>query len=137
MRAWKPVAQMNPDEIRRMQGRKLHDFVNRHLFPFSPIYRRLFDEAGVDPKSIRSVEDLQRLPLSSKADLAPQDNPKAHRDFILQPDREKLRAGWGLGRILVRAVRERLRVRRPPRRAGRRARMMGSSKMKSVESRRR
>ena len=38
------------------------------------------------------MEELQKLPFTSKSDLLPSKvNPKGARDFLLQPDREKLR----------------------------------------------
>ncbi|MGH3797432.1 MAG: phenylacetate--CoA ligase family protein [Pseudonocardiaceae bacterium] len=36
----------------------------------SPFYRSWFREAGVDPRSIRTVADLRRLPLLDRSDLA-------------------------------------------------------------------
>jgi phenylacetate-CoA ligase len=41
----------------------------RHAYENVPLYRRKFDEAGVGPDDIRSLEDVQRLPFTTKADL--------------------------------------------------------------------
>jgi len=38
------------------------------LESFSPYYREKFKEWGIDPKSIQTVDDLQKIPLTSKAD---------------------------------------------------------------------
>ena len=34
-----------------------------------PFYRKSFDRAGIDPKSIRSLDDLPRLPITTRLDL--------------------------------------------------------------------
>lgn len=74
------------------QGARLHRFINEQLYPYSPFYRRLFDANKIDPRSIKSVEDLRRIPFTTKKDIAPTaDNPTRHLDLVLQPDMEKLR----------------------------------------------
>jgi phenylacetate-CoA ligase len=40
-----------------------------HAYANVPYYRDLFDRAGLGPNDLRSLPDLARLPLSSKADL--------------------------------------------------------------------
>jgi phenylacetate-CoA ligase len=40
-----------------------------HAYTRVPYYRRLFDVAGVDPKRIRTVADLARIPMTSRADI--------------------------------------------------------------------
>lgn len=71
-----------------MLGRYLRDVV----VPFSPHYRAVFREHGLDPGSIRSIEDLQRLPFTSKSDLInTSEAPQRSRDFILTPDPAVLR----------------------------------------------
>jgi len=51
-----------PDRIERHQWRRLQRLL-RHAWDTVPFYRRLFDEAGVTPDDIASVEDLRRLPI--------------------------------------------------------------------------
>ena len=38
----------------------------KHAYGQSPFYREHFDAAGVHPDGIRSMEDIQRLPLTEK-----------------------------------------------------------------------
>lgn len=81
-------------ELKRLQNKKLHYFITRHLYPFSPYYRRLFDENKINPDSIRTVRDLKGIPFTSKKDfINPQDgkSTKASLDFILQPDKERIK----------------------------------------------
>lgn len=56
------------DEIRALQLQRLQWTV-RHVYAQVPHYRRAFDDAGVVPDDIRHLEDLQRLPFTTKADL--------------------------------------------------------------------
>ncbi|MBU1671874.1 MAG: AMP-binding protein [Actinobacteria bacterium] len=78
---------MSFDEQREYRDRKLSYFVNNQLYPYSPYYRRLFDDNKIRPESIRGVADLRRLPFTYKADIAPDsENPERPRDFILAPD---------------------------------------------------
>lgn len=71
---------------------RLHRFVNEQLYPYSPFYRRLFDQHRIDPRSIRTVDDLRRIPFTVKKDIAPTaEEPSRHLDLVLTPDLEKLR----------------------------------------------
>ena len=71
------------------------------MYPFSPFYRELFKKAGVTPEQIRTVDDLRRVPLTSKTDLIPTtEDPARFKKFILQPDPESIRKAWPLNRKL-------------------------------------
>ncbi len=58
----------DPRRLREWQGRRLRKLV-RHAYTSVPFYRRLYDQAGVNPAAIRSVDDLERLPVITKAQL--------------------------------------------------------------------
>jgi phenylacetate-CoA ligase len=74
------------------RGAMLHRFINEQLYPYSPFYRRLFDDHHIDPRSIKTVEDLRRIPFTTKKDIAPTpEQPARHLDLVLQPDIVKLR----------------------------------------------
>jgi phenylacetate-CoA ligase len=51
-----------------MQTRRLRHIVG-HAYANVPFYRRLFDRAGVTPDNIRTLDDLPRLPIVTKAEL--------------------------------------------------------------------
>jgi hypothetical protein len=71
---------------------RLHRFVNEQLYPYSPFYRQFFDANKIDPHSIRTVDDLRRIPFTTKRDIAPTaENATRHLDFVLHPDLEKFR----------------------------------------------
>jgi phenylacetate-CoA ligase len=55
------------EEIRAAQDTNLVKQMER-LEKFSPYYRNKFKEWGLDPKSIKTVDDLVKIPLTSKAD---------------------------------------------------------------------
>lgn len=81
-------------ELKQLQNKKLHSFITKRLYPFSPYYRKLFDENKIDPASIRTVEDLRRLPFTSKQDFrdAIQKDPaKGTLAFCLQPDKDTIK----------------------------------------------
>lgn len=74
----------SPAAIRRIQERKLQETV-AHAFRSVPFYRQLYLEAGIDPFSIKSLDDLAQLPMVSK------------KDFLERPLSEVLAAGVSPG----------------------------------------
>ncbi len=60
---WWPV-----EQLRALQLLKLR-WLATHSFQQSPLYRRLWTEAGVWPEDIRSLDDVQQLPVVDKATL--------------------------------------------------------------------
>src|SRR3546814_17238252 len=55
-------------ELRELQLERLQWTV-RHAYENVPLYRRKFTEAGVTPDDIRTLEDVRRLPFTTKDDL--------------------------------------------------------------------
>ncbi len=101
MIGWQRLQRQSRAEQRQMQNALLQRYVREYLWPFSPFYRELFERAGVRPEQIRTVDDLRRLPLSSKKDLLPSaEDPQKFKKFILQPTPESIRASWPLSRKL-------------------------------------
>lgn len=88
---WDRVSHLRTDERRELQNRLLRKYV-RHQLPFSPYYRALFEKCKVGFDDIKTVDDLKRIPFSSKADIAPTaQEPAKPRQFILQPDEELIK----------------------------------------------
>ena len=94
MDPWKNIANLPKAAHQDLQNKKLHHFINRYLYPFSPYYRRLFDQKKINPRNIRTAADLADLPFTSKLDFINSNDPQKFREFILQPDQEKIRAHW-------------------------------------------
>lgn len=66
---WNPEYEMMPkSDLHRLQGERLRRTVER-VYRNVPFYRAKFDAAGVKPEDIQSVEDLVRLPFTTKQDL--------------------------------------------------------------------
>ena len=100
MSRWQRLQRMDAARMRELQDHLLRRFVREYL-PFHGFYREHLAQAGVALDSIRKVDDLRRVPLSSKRDLLPtEDDPQRFRRFILQPDAATLKAAWPLHRKL-------------------------------------
>ena len=54
--------------VRRYQTARLRALL-RHAYETVPFYRRRFDEAGIHPDQVRTLDDLQRVPVTLKSDL--------------------------------------------------------------------
>ena len=105
MDPWATIAHLSRQDIEDLQNRKLNRFVNQYLYPFSPHYQTLFDQNKIDPKSIKTTDDLRRIPFSSKLDFVPTpDNQDKARGFVLQPDKEKIKKFWPPSKTLPLAV---------------------------------
>jgi phenylacetate-CoA ligase len=76
---------------RDLQGRALHRYLRDCVLPFSAHYRRLFAENHLTAADFHSVDDLRKLPFSSKQDLLPTpEQPRRSLDFALIPDPKRL-----------------------------------------------
>ncbi len=83
---------MSPRQIKLAQEQKLLWFVNRVLIPGSPFYRKMLEEAGFKPGSVRDMDDFRKLPFTCKADIAPTpDDPERPLRLVLQNPETK---GW-------------------------------------------
>ncbi|MCB9018621.1 MAG: phenylacetate--CoA ligase [Prevotellaceae bacterium] len=59
---------MSREEMRKLQGIRLKRVVERVYHNCEP-YRKRMQEAGVSPEDIRSIDDIVKLPFTSKKDL--------------------------------------------------------------------
>jgi len=55
--------------LRRLQAEKLQRYLRTVVLPFSAHYQRVFGDLGLTADSIRTLEDLQKIPFASKIDL--------------------------------------------------------------------
>ena len=56
------------DELRALQLQRLKKTLY-HVYENSPVYRAKFDEKGVHPDDLNTLEDLSKFPTTTKADL--------------------------------------------------------------------
>jgi len=59
---------MAHDELKKLQLKRLQDVVKR-AYETVPYYKKRFNEAGIRPEDIKTLDDIQKLPLTTKDDL--------------------------------------------------------------------
>ena len=59
---------MGRDQLAALQGERLRQMVERIYFNV-PFYRNKLQETGIEPGDIRSIDDLRKLPFTTKQDL--------------------------------------------------------------------
>lgn len=66
---WNEKAEcMGIQETKQLQLEKLQQVVKR-AYENVPYYRKRFDKEGISPEDIRTLEDLEKIPFTTKADL--------------------------------------------------------------------
>jgi len=69
-RYWCPELETAPrTKLVEIQNEKL-EVLSRYVYEYSPFYRAKFDEAKLKPADIKSIEDLHKLPLTTKDEMA-------------------------------------------------------------------
>ena len=89
---WNPKTETMPrEDLRRLQGKKLKAVVER-AYAQSPFHRRLMDSARVKPSRVRRVEDVKRLPFTTRAEwMACQEGTPLFGDMLAQPKDDAVR----------------------------------------------
>ncbi|MHA1361121.1 MAG: phenylacetate--CoA ligase family protein [Candidatus Freyarchaeota archaeon] len=90
-RIYSEAETMPREELRKLQEKKALEMV-RYAYENSPYYHRKFDEAGVKPDDIKSLDDFyKKIPFTSKHELV--QSQREHPPFgeFLAVPREKLR----------------------------------------------
>ena len=72
-----------PAVVRAYQEQQLQTLL-AYLAQHSPFYQQQWKAAHIDPSAIKSLEDLQQLPFTTKADL------QAHNDDFLAANRKQV-----------------------------------------------
>ncbi|MBI4317993.1 MAG: phenylacetate--CoA ligase family protein [Chloroflexi bacterium] len=75
---WDEIEVLSRTDLRKIQGEKLAKKVGQ-VFNCSPFFQRKLKEAGIDPSTVKSVEDLQRLPFTTRDELVR--NQREHAPF--------------------------------------------------------
>ncbi|WP_256300128.1 phenylacetate--CoA ligase PaaK [Haloarchaeobius salinus] len=73
------------DELTELQNERLQQTV-QHVYDNVPWYRETFEEAGIAPEDIESVDDISKLPFTTKEDI--RDN---YPDDLFAVDHSELR----------------------------------------------
>lgn len=97
---WQRVSHMTRQEQQSLQNKKVKWFF-RHKLAYSPYYRTLLEKLNLSWSDFQTTDDLQKLPLISKADVAPVETDRARpRQFILQPDEHLIKKHSTKGELL-------------------------------------
>jgi len=68
-RIWNPDAETMPrEELEQLQLERLQSTLNR-IYKNVKFYRNRFDDLGIEPADIKSRQDLEKIPLTTKDDL--------------------------------------------------------------------
>ncbi len=66
---WEPLIERMPvDELKAIQEQKLKSLIY-YVYNHSAFYRKRFEEAGLSTEDIRSLDDIEKLPFTTKQDL--------------------------------------------------------------------
>ena len=76
------IEQKSLEEIKTFQEERLREVI-AYVSENSPFYKRVFQENGITVESIQTLEDLQIIPVTTKADLS-----ENNADFICVPRNE-------------------------------------------------
>lgn len=59
---------MPTDRLRELQGKRLREMAKR-VYEKVPFYREKFDQMGLKPEDIRTIDDITKLPFTNKQDM--------------------------------------------------------------------
>lgn len=66
---WNESAEcMSRENLKALQGKRLREVVE-HVYNNTPFYRKKMDDLGVKPEDINSIDDIVKLPFTTKTDL--------------------------------------------------------------------
>ena len=100
---WKQWHNLPEAAVRQKQAARLRQFLRDAVLPFSAHYRRVFQEHQLTARSIQSLDDLAKIPFTTKADLLnTPEHPERTKEFVLIPDEKILsrRSGTVLRALL-------------------------------------
>lgn len=63
-----PIETASIDEVRNLQLERMRSTL-QHVYTNSPVYRSKFDDQGVHPDDLSSLEDIAKFPFTTKQDL--------------------------------------------------------------------
>ncbi len=73
---WNKIESARREDIEKLQLKRLQDTVER-VYTLTPFYKEKLNEMGVKPEDITSLDDIRKLPFTTKKDL------RAHYPFGL------------------------------------------------------
>ena len=82
---WNEIETTSRDALTDLQDQRVRKIVT-YVYENVPFYQERFDEAGVSPSDVDGIEDLSRLPFTTKEDLRDR-----YPDGLFAVEREKMR----------------------------------------------
>ena len=76
-----PFVNVTPEHQQQLSLDRLLDYVRKMVNPYSPYYRKLFKELGIDPAELQTYEDFRRIPITYKEDMV-----GIPDEFVLTPN---------------------------------------------------
>ncbi|MEM4260307.1 MAG: hypothetical protein QXG00_03650 [Candidatus Woesearchaeota archaeon] len=86
-------------ELKRIQEKKLREIIS-YSYNNVPYYKNLFDKKGIKPGDIKTVKDLQKIPITTRDDFI-KFNKKILSKNIKKKDCRQKRTGGSIGKPLV------------------------------------
>ena len=83
---------MEREELQKLQGQRVKEMVKR-VYDTVPFYRNKLKEAGIEPGDIKGIEELKKLPFTTKQDL--RDNYPFGLFAVPQPEIVRFHASSG------------------------------------------
>jgi phenylacetate-CoA ligase len=74
--------------LRELQAKQLRAYLRDVVLPFHSHYRDLFRRHGLDWRAIETLDDLHKIPFTSKKDLS--GGAEKTREFVIAPDPKQL-----------------------------------------------
>ena len=68
MKHWSKVESLSRKGMKKLQGERLAKVCER-VYASVPFYKKMFDKAKIKPAQIKSIDDIVRLPFTTKLDL--------------------------------------------------------------------
>ena len=59
---------MAPEELKNIQSEFLRKLVG-YIYENCPAYKRKFDAAGISPDKVKAIDDIKKLPFTTKNDM--------------------------------------------------------------------
>jgi phenylacetate-CoA ligase len=108
---WEKWHNLPETVARQKQAARLRQFLRDTVLPFSAYYQKLFREHNLTADSFQSLDDLAKIPFTSKSDLLnTPEHPERFKELILIPDEKVL--GRRLGTICQGLLKGRAAVRK-------------------------
>ncbi len=92
---------LTKEEAERWQGEVLSRWLREEVGAYSPFYKKLLAEHKVDLRKIRTVDDLRRLPFTTKDQvIATKEDAGRPVQLVLAPDEASIRRSAPLDRLV-------------------------------------